>query len=198
VTVSSGTPAKADFGNGQCSCPDCCDSFPKSLIGLTEQNNGGGVRQISGTVQAGSIKVCTVTATLLEARLNGTAVAGTFVTGGNIPAGVTGTNTYDHEVVWTGSATNVANGPTPFQQQIQFPQTPGTLEHCVRLSFTDKDCVTCDTVICFSVTNGLQFNGGDPELSNSADNPILTPVSGETIRRDKAVRDSVTTPDVER
>ncbi|MGE3802149.1 MAG: hypothetical protein AB7H80_14120 [Candidatus Kapaibacterium sp.] len=180
VLVGIGTTVTADFGNGDCPCPDCCDDFPKSLTNLNEQSIGSGVHQIDGNVEAGLAKVCKVTVTLLEAKINGQAVAGEFVSGGNTLGGVTGTIPYSHEVVWTGPEANVFLGASPFQLQLQFPQIYGTLEYCVRFSFTDQDCFTCDTVICFSTTQGMLFNGGTPNLSSNRSG-VLAPVSGAPV-----------------
>lgn len=183
VTVGTGTNVTADFGNGDCPCPDCCQDFPKSLTNLNEQSIGGGTHQVDGDVSAGYTKICNVTATLVEARINGQPVAGEFVNGGTTLNGVPGTHPYMNEVSWTGVAADVSTGTNPFQLQLQFPQIYGTLEYCIRFRFTDKDCYTCDTVICFSSMQGLQFNGGGSELLNSVRGSHQAPVSGAGVRR---------------
>lgn len=201
VTVGTGTIATADFGNGNCPCPDCCDDFPKSLTNLNEQSIGGGVHQVDGNMEAGFTKVCVVSATLVEARINGQPVAGEFVNGGSIlggAGGAFGSHPYMHEVLWTGAVADVSTGPTPFQMQIQFPQIYGSLEYCIRFRYTDKDCITCDTVICFSTMQVLRFHSGEPELLNSTDGSLQMPVSGPMVREQKQDRHDLRNRKIER
>ena len=132
-------------------CKDCCKDFPKQVLPL-QWSFGNGTSIVGGWMWAGNTKICTVSATLVDATINGQPVAGTFVAPANL-GGTPGTIPFRHEVIWSGVDVNA--GPTLFNLRIQFPSVatpPGRdrIRYCIRFRFTDENCVTCDTVICFS------------------------------------------------
>lgn len=137
---------------GETGCKDCCREFPKKFDHLFQWSASNGFTTIGGTMQAGNTQICTVSATLVEARINGNPVYGQFIPV-NILGGNPGTIPYMHEVHWIG--TDVSAGPTPFVLQLKFPpmswlSRSDRIEYCIRFRFTDRNCVTCDTVICFT------------------------------------------------
>ncbi|MGE3799844.1 MAG: SdrD B-like domain-containing protein [Candidatus Kapaibacterium sp.] len=136
---------------GNQDCPDCCKEFPKQFFKLTQWTSSSGYASVGGYVQAGSSPICTVSATLVDVHVNGQPVFGQFLPV-NWLSTTAGTIPYMHEVVWTG--VDVSTGPTPFKLRLQFPGMAWSsftdrVDYCIRFRFTDKNCVTCDTVICF-------------------------------------------------
>lgn len=132
-------------------CKDCCKDFRKKFDHLYQWSSSNGFSTVGGILQAGNTQICTVSATLVDVRINGNPVYGSFVPT-NILGGNPGTIPYMHEVIWTG--TDVSAGPTPFVLQLKFPPVgflgrSDNISYCVRFRFTDRNCVTCDTVICF-------------------------------------------------
>ncbi len=131
-------------------CEDCCKDFPKSVVPL-QYSFGNGTSIVGGLMSAGTSKICTVSATLVSASINGQPVAGTFTPPVNL-GGQAGTIPFMNEVIWTGVDVNA--GPTPFGIRINFPPVNtqngrDVIRYCIRFRFTDANCVTCDTVICF-------------------------------------------------
>lgn len=69
------------------------------------------------------------------------------------------------EAIWGTSPLGVTMSATPFTLQIRFPNPPNnpwfgcsdSLRFCVRYSFTDVNCRTCDTMICYAVRRTGQF-----------------------------------------
>ena len=136
---------------GEPGCRDCCKEFPKEFFKLSQWTSSSGFASVNGYVQAGSSPICTVSATLVDVRVNGQPVFGQFMPTNWLSTSA-GTIPYMHEVVWTG--VDVSAGPTPFRLRLQFPGMAWNaftdrVEYCIRFRFTDKNCVTCDTVICF-------------------------------------------------
>lgn len=135
----------------QTECKDCCKDFPKKFGHLYQWSSSNGFTTVGGLLQAGNTQICTVSATLVDVRINGNPVYGQFVPV-NILGGNPGTIPYMHETYWTGI--DVSAGPTPFSLQLKFPPVgfssrSDVISYCVRFRFTDRNCVTCDTVICF-------------------------------------------------
>lgn len=132
-------------------CKDCCREFPKKFGRLFQWTSSNGSASIGGSIQAGNSRICTVSATIVEARINGQPVSGEFVPV-SLLGGSPGNVPFMHEVVWTGVDVNAA--PTAFNLQLRFPGIAWNaftdrVDYCVRFRFTDKNCVTCDTVVCF-------------------------------------------------
>lgn len=133
-------------------CPDCCKEFPKKFHRVYQWSSSNGSTTVGGLLQAGAAPICTVSATLVEARINGQAVVGEFVPTNTLGSNP-GTIPFMHEVYWTG--VDVSAGATPFNLKLRFPSVAWNafadrIDYCIRFRFTDKNCVTCDTVICFT------------------------------------------------
>ncbi|MCB0712134.1 MAG: hypothetical protein KDD67_07375 [Ignavibacteriae bacterium] len=178
--VAGQTNANIDFGNCIDPCKNCCRDFPKPLFSL-QWSSGNGNTTVGGIMQAGSAKICTVSATLVDVQINGQPVVGQFVPA-NTLGGTVGTIPNMHEVVWTGVDVNAA--PTPFSLSLHFPPIAGNaftdrISYCIRYRFTDSNCVTCDTLICVSqrrYRRVLDFFRSDDELQgmDQQDNPDLS------------------------
>ena len=156
-------------GGGEKICRECCLDFPKSFPRLTQWSSSSGISSVTGSVSAGNSKICTVSATLVDAKVNGRPVYGQFVPS-NLLGNQLGITPTMHEVVWTD--TDVSNGAVPFNLRVQFPGLSYTsvvdrLEYCVRFRFTDAECRTCDTLICFTQQRVRWiFPGGFERLPN--------------------------------
>ena len=103
---------------GSHDCPDCCKEFPKEIFRSFQWSSSSGFTSVLGSLQAGSTQICTVSATLVEARVNGQPVFGQFIPT-NLLGGTPGTIPYMHEVIWTG--VDVSTGPTPFRLRLPLP-----------------------------------------------------------------------------
>ncbi len=133
-------------------CKDCCEEFPKHFERLSQWSSSSGTTSVKGLLQAGNTQICKVTATLVEARINGQPTWGQFIPTSNL-GGTPGVSAYMHDVTWTG--VDVSSGLTPFNLRLRFPgvargRFTDRIDYCVRFTYTDKNCVSCDTVICFS------------------------------------------------
>lgn len=158
-------------GGGNEVCTECCLDFPKNFPRLSQWSSSSGISTVTGQTQAGNAKICTVSATLVEARVNGLPVSGRIVPT-NLLDGQAGVITTMHEVVWTDVDVNPA--ARPFNLRIQLPGLPfnsivDRVEYCVRFRYTDVNCVTCDTLVCFEQTRirwifpGESFDALDDE-----------------------------------
>ncbi len=166
-------------------CRECCNEFPKEFPRLSQWSSSSGISSITGIMGAGTDQICKVTATLTEVRINGSPAFGQFVPI-NLLDGQVGVQPSMHEVEWTN--VDVSTGPRPFNMRVQIPGMPWNaisdqVEYCIRFRFTDVNCVTCDTVICFTqqrsrwifpggftLPNGIApEKGSDPTLSSAAE-----------------------------
>jgi hypothetical protein len=84
-------------------------------------------------------------------------------TWGNQPANVP----WSHLIEWKDSlGKSWANG-VPLNFQIPLPpKSPiscccDTVLYCLKYSFTDVNCITCDTIICYKTYNGKDCSGND-------------------------------------
>lgn len=137
--------------------PDCCSEFQKKFWRLSSSASANGFATINGFLAAGPAPIVKVSATLIDARINGVPVVGQFINPGNHINFVGGTIPYMHEFFWTNSPYSNLGVPTPFQFRLRFPakswyQKYDVISYCVRVRYTDINCVTCDTVICFKRT----------------------------------------------
>lgn len=137
--------------------PDCCNEFQKKFWRLSSSASANGFATINGFLAAGPAPIVKVSATLVDARINGVPVVGQFINPGNQINVVGGTIPYMHEFFWTNSPYSNLGVPTPFQFRLRFPAKPwyqhhDVISYCVRVRYTDINCVTCDTVICFKRT----------------------------------------------
>jgi len=141
---------------------ECCLEFQskadlKSLI-----YQGNGVYNFTANLSASSSPIVRVTANIVSSSLTysapscGTAgpVNAYVLSAGNVPgftASVPVAN--GHEVIWYGNGANV--GGQDFPIQIKFPPPPGNphckdyLTFCVKYTFTDRNCHTCEVIRCY-------------------------------------------------
>lgn len=141
--------------------PDCCADFRKLIGHLQNAASTNGAASIGGFVSAtgpGGSPIVSVSATLVSVSLNGNPAYG-YMTGGAISggwgAGVVPPAPgypYPHDIVWPMGPGLPGNN---FKLGMQFPPMPwnswhDVLRYCIRLRFTDRNCVTCDTVICIT------------------------------------------------
>lgn len=85
---------------------------------------------------------------------------------------------YGREIIWKSSliAVNMAF-PKPFNLLLVMPPAPkllsccsDTMRFCIRFSFTDTNCVTCDTLICLKVihdSTGIRLAIARKNVNNS-------------------------------
>ena len=140
---------------------DCCTEFKgtaelKSLI-----HKGNGVYDFTATVTSSNPNIIRVTADIISTSLTYSApTCGTAgpVNGYVLSAANAGTLTGSvpvangHEAIWYGAATTI-NGVS-FPMQIKFPPPPvghcrDYLTFCVKYTFTDKFCKTCEVIVCY-------------------------------------------------
>lgn len=145
-----------------CKKHGCCDDFLKRFGKLTHSASSNGNTTVNGWMAAagpGGTPIIKVEATLANLSINGLPAYGYFVNGtiANPFGFTTGVMTpYGNELIWPTIGGGVAmNFPTPFNLRLKFqPMAPGVwkdvVRYCIRFRFTDKNCITCDTVICFS------------------------------------------------
>jgi hypothetical protein len=148
-------------------CPEppkgCCDDFMKRFAKLSNSvsiNGNGTVSGLLWAAGAGSTPIVSATATVVSATVNGTPAYG-YMTSGFLSGFGAGTippppvaYPFSNDISWGPSAPVTLAG-APFSLGIKFPpMAPHTwhdvVRWCVRFRFTDKNCVTCDTVICFA------------------------------------------------
>ncbi len=147
-----------------CGKHDCCEGFIKRFGKLSNSASWSGPASVSGWMSAigtGGAPIIRVEATLANVSINGAPVYGYFNSGSIAnPFGATAgvVAPYGHELRWPTIPTGVnMAAPTGFNLNLQFPpMAPGrfkdVIRYCIRFRYTDKNCVTCDTVLCFSRT----------------------------------------------
>ncbi|MCE7933222.1 MAG: hypothetical protein DYG96_01380 [Chlorobi bacterium CHB2] len=154
--------------------PDCCNEFQKKFWRLSSSASANGFATINGFLAAGPAPIVKVSATLVDARINGVPVVGQFINPGNHINFVGGTIPFMHEFLWVNSPYTNLGVPTPFQFRLRFPAKPwyqrrDVISYCVRVRYTDINCVTCDTVICFKRTR-YGWIIADPTLTHGLSN----------------------------
>lgn len=150
-----------------CKPQDCCSDFRKGVKASSSASANGTV-SLSGSIGAvgtGGSPIVKVEATLASVSINGAPVYGYFQYGSSSNPFGTASGTpapYGHEVIWPAIPAGVPmNTATPFTLKMTlppmaWPRKRDTVRYCVRFRFTDKNCVTCDTLICYtSVRNML-------------------------------------------
>src|SRR5262249_27119481 len=87
---------------------------------------------------------------------------------------------YGTEMKWMGSAVNM-NAFSQFYLSMKFPALGSnlirdTLRYCIRLRWTDANCVTCDTLVCFQRVRFRLFSNfsGASQVGKSNDNGIAS------------------------
>ncbi len=184
-------------------CPvSCCDNFTK-LIQNTKISYSNGVVNLSGCAQAGPGLIKRFSATIVSAQtrswchgitgpwtrafgdITNAALAGSVLPG---PYFVTNAP-FGREAVWGGPNHYQCvsfNPCVPFKLAMTFPNPPSsflcrdTLKFCIRYSFTDCNCVTCDTVICYNVVRKKALLPwlGDPDKADPVDGTPIDKANG--------------------
>ncbi|HVZ38813.1 MAG TPA: SdrD B-like domain-containing protein [Candidatus Kapabacteria bacterium] len=145
-----------------CKPKDCCADFMKRFAKLTDAASSNGAAGVKGLLWAqgpGAAPIVAVSATLVSVTLNGAPAWGYF-TGGAISGMGAGAvpptpgYPFPQDITW-GPMPPVNLLGNPFNLAMQFPPMAprawkDVLHYCIRFRFTDKNCVTCDTVICFT------------------------------------------------
>lgn len=149
-----------------CKPKDCCSDFRKGVKASSSASSNGTVT-LSGSIAAigtGGSAIVKVEATLASVSVNGTPVYGYFQYGAIANPFGTAPGTpapYGHEVLWPAIPAGVSmNVATPFTLKmtlppLAWPKKRDTVRYCVRFRFTDKNCVTCDTLICYTSVRNL-------------------------------------------
>ncbi len=191
-------------------CPkpiDCCKDFLKRFAQLHNSASANGAGNVGGILWAagsGATPIGAASATLVSVTVNGAPAWGSFTSGtiNGMPGTVPPAPGYPvpQDITW-GPMVPVNWMGVPFNLNLQFqPMAPNrwfdVLRYCIRFRFTDKNCVTCDTVLCFSRlrfrlikwddvniwTPGTSKRQGEQTLQ-SADGPTL---SGALVGPDSA------------
>jgi hypothetical protein len=194
------------FDLPQCA-EDCCSGFAKAFEWSRLTSSNGNV-WVAGCVSAGPNQIKRFSATIVAAQIRRScvkggvgawfSVAGDFTTGSLSaalgPPQFVPTMAFSREIVWGGSnyPTCVSFNPcVPFTLQMAFPLPPTTsdcvdsLRFAVRYSFTDCNCVTCDTIVYYQLARTYipkPWDGGKPAEPDPPhgpnDYPHLTPNPG--------------------
>ena len=177
----------------------CCKDLLKKI--QTTQSVSNDVLTVNATLTAGPNKLTKVTVSLVnfevkhpkdcdvcvkDPRLFGNITNPTSpIAFGLIPPSVP----FSHLVAWKDSAGySFANG-VPLNFSIPLPpRSPiacccDTIEYCIRYTFTDTACVTCDTTICYKTYNGKDCKetggGNNGEPCNCAWDPVFKYEGGQ-------------------
>jgi len=158
-------------------CDDyCCDDIKgNAVLNKDPVSLGGGLYTITPTLSA-SANIVRVTATIIstsQAFTSGTACgAGGPVTSYlkpplSIVTGFTSSLSVTNggEEVWTSSSgVNISSGVTfPFNIQIPPPGAcSDIIRFCVKYTFTDDKCHTCEIIRCYEVARNVGPAGGVP------------------------------------
>ncbi len=149
----------------------CCKDFLKKIE--VKQDVSNNILSVNTTVTVGPAKLTKASVSLVDFHIlhakdcgdvcvkdpknmgNITNVNSSF-TWNNLPANVT----WSHLIQWKDSAGVSWNNGVPLSFQIPLPpKSPiscccDTIMYCLKYSFTDTACVTCDTIICYKAYNG--------------------------------------------
>ncbi|GEM_PF-6152761 len=160
---------------------DCCDDFIKNIdrLQITEPKPGNYL--LSGLLTAGPNPICKIRAQIVNFSYVPVSIPpasncsdcvwpsrkfgnfGQTPSLGNPVKPITTLttippNNYSRELIWIGTTPSVISN-TPFSVPLLIPNASpfvgccmDTIKMCIRFSFTDTACVTCDTVISFWFT----------------------------------------------
>lgn len=181
---------------------DCCLNFTKSLSQMHVGVNNGGVI-FSGCISAGPNPIKRFSATIVGVQIRTqcgttpgvwTRVFADIVSGSlGAPLGpptLIPTMLFSREIVWGGSNYPLCVPFTPcvpFAIQTIFPNPPSgpncidTVRVAIRYSFTDCNCVTCDTTVILQGTRRFvpgPWNGGGTTIPLDGLTPYVKPNPG--------------------
>lgn len=148
---------------------NCCDNFIINMLGTQPVAGSNGFTGILGLIQAGPAAITKVRATIVSASINGQPAYGYAVNGTILNPMGNGTVTppgFGQEIVWQNAGGVPMMNPSFTLNWLRFPpMAPNartdTLRFCIRWQFTDRECRTCDTLVCYSVVRRrILFSGG--------------------------------------
>jgi len=157
----------------------CCDNFIRKVDSLRVHMDSASNYCIHGRITAGPNPICKIQAEIVTFSYNVFSINnppngsnycpdcvwpsskfGNFTNpvpsiGCLSPAlTLTSPYTYSREIIWKGNQCHINN--VPFHFPVILPDInplihccQDSIKMCIRFSFTDSACVTCDTVICF-------------------------------------------------
>ena len=146
---------------------ECCDGFNIVINQSRAVAAQNGFTGVIGLVGAGPAAIKKASATLVYSTVNGQPAYGYAVNGLLLnPFGV-GTVTppgFGQEIIWTNPAGVNMNAPAFSLNWFRFPpMAPNartdTLRFCIRWRFTDAECRTCDTIVCYTTIRRNFFGG---------------------------------------
>jgi hypothetical protein len=172
------SPAQDTTETGDTSAPDttitpegeCCAGVLNG-IGLEQSIDNNSI-QINSSITAGTTELTRVNVSLVDFRVNRPEDCGVCeknpINMGNItdPSGsVDWVNLpeglpFGRLVEWKDSIGRNWGEPTSLDFKIPLPNQSAiscccdTIEYCLKFSFTDKNCVTCDTILCYTIYRG--------------------------------------------
>lgn len=136
---------------------DCCASFRKSFTNLASSGSSSGFGSLTGWMLAGPSQIRSISATIVSAAINGQPAYGYFNFGllyNAFGVGTAAPPPYGSEEIWTSGTGINMMAPGQFLLSMKFPPLAtnakrDTLSYCIKFRYTDVNCVTCDTTICF-------------------------------------------------
>lgn len=148
-------------------CPECCDSLHISFGPIKQSYASDGSVTLAGLVTSNPTLLRSFNATIVSATQStycpGSAwagripvaayfTAGTFTTTPALSMSPLGTGT----LTWGSNPTGVTVVNAPLSLKIKFPALPGarcrdTIVYCVKYTYTDVACRTCDTTVCYTI-----------------------------------------------
>ena len=167
----------------------CCKDFLKKIT--AQQTVSNNVLTVNTTMTVGPSKIKKASVSLVDFHIlhakdcdvcakdpknmgNIINPSGGAFTWSTLPANVS----WSHLVGWKDSLGVSWSNGVPLSFQIPLPpKSPiscccDTILYCLKYSFTDTSCVTCDTIICYKAYNGKDCNGTTTGGGN--DNPVCT------------------------
>lgn len=168
----------------------CCKDFLKKIV--TQQSVSNNVLTVNATMTVGPSKIKKASISLVDFHIlhakdcdiclkdpknmgNITNPSGGAFTWNYQPGNVP----WSHLIEWKDSlGASWANG-VPLNFQIPLPpKSPiscccDTILYCLKYSFTDTNCITCDTVICYKTYNGKDCSDGGHNGGGNND-PVCT------------------------
>ena len=139
---------------------DCCDGFEIGVANIAPVAAPNGLTGLLGAISAGPNNIKKTSATIVSATVNGQPAYGYFNSGlilNPLGAGTVTPPPFGQELIWNAPAGGInMNAPSLTLEWLRFPpMAPNarvdTLSFCIRWRFTDTECRTCDTLVCYSV-----------------------------------------------
>ncbi len=153
-------------------CTDCCDEFDIKVPTITGTMSGAGAGTITSSLNAGPQPIASFTATIVSVTRGkvwcggsvtspGGPVAVVF-TGGSLTPVINSAPVFappTSSVTWgtQPSGVSMSGPPSNLSLNVSMPNAAlgffcrDTITVCIRYSFTDTSCVTCDTTVCIRI-----------------------------------------------